>query len=112
MLKELAGRLRAATRRGDVVARYGGEEFVVLLPSTSWVVAGEVAERIRTDVCDVPFAVEGGTLLAVTVSVGVAVAEPGDSVADLLGTADRRLYEAKGNGRNRVVTGRLSPAAG
>ncbi|MEZ5627745.1 MAG: diguanylate cyclase [Rhodocyclaceae bacterium] len=93
-----------AARTGDLVARYGGEEFVVVLPGTNSVGARVVAERIRTAIValDMPH-VASSVGKAVTVSLGVASADPSKfSAAALLSAADQALYAAKKLGRNRV----------
>lgn len=94
------GRLMAAVvRNGDLVARYGGEEFGMVLPATSLEEAVAVCERVRRAVADADWSsVRPG--LGVTVSIGLA--EEG-SVQRALSVADRRLYAAKREGRNRVV---------
>lgn len=114
VLRETARRLDAAIRTTDLVARYGGEEFVVLLPDTMLADAVQVAERIRQLVREAPHRTSGA-MLDVTVSIGVAElaeTQPPDRVEDaqeqqrivttLLNLADRRLYEAKNAGRDRV----------
>jgi two-component system, cell cycle response regulator len=105
VLREFALRIRAHTRGIDVVARFGGEEVVVLIPDTPLDGARNVAERIREQVETVPFAIhQGARRVAVTVSIGVAARQAGDtSGADILKRADLALYRAKDAGRNRVV---------
>jgi two-component system, cell cycle response regulator len=105
VLREFATRVRAHTRGIDVVARYGGEEVVVLVPDTDLDGARLVAERIREQVELTPFPIHAGTRrVAVTVSVGVAARQVGDSRgADILRRADLALYRAKEEGRNRVA---------
>ncbi|SDU19695.1 PleD family two-component system response regulator [Stappia sp. ES.058] len=106
VLKEVAGRLRANVRGLDMACRLGGEEFVILMPETTLSAAEKVAERLRDVVAGAPFALpEGeGWDLPVTVSVGVAThAKAGDSGEKLIKRADRALYRAKEEGRNRVV---------
>jgi diguanylate cyclase len=86
------------------VARYGGEEFVVLLPEAEIADSLPVAEKIRAEVEKSPLAL-GGMIspLLVTVSLGVAVF-PADAFngPDLVAVADRGLYQAKRDGRNRA----------
>ncbi|RUU49134.1 diguanylate cyclase, partial [Mesorhizobium sp. M2C.T.Ca.TU.009.01.2.1] len=89
----------------DLACRFGGEEFVVVMPDTDGPVAEKVAERIRAEIAQAPFAVgNDGKTIEVTVSVGVSSLLKGtDSVAALMKRADLALYEAKSGGRNRVV---------
>ena len=100
VLKQFAAVMRKNMRTGDIIGRLGGEEFIVVLPSTL-VDAAAAAERVRT-----AFAAEtvscDGTLIATTVSVGVACGSPAAPIAALLARADETLYRAKTNGRNRV----------
>ncbi|RRH96474.1 PleD family two-component system response regulator [Mesorhizobium tamadayense] len=105
VLREFARRLRKNVRGIDLACRFGGEEFVVVMPDTDGVIAEKVAERIRAEIAQMPFAVgtEGKTI-EVTVSVGVSSLLKGaDTVAALMKRADLALYEAKSGGRNRVV---------
>ena len=103
VLREVAARIAAAARAGDLVARIGGEEFAALLGGADLSAAAEAAERIRARVREAPVAVAAGLALAVTVSAGVAALEPGEDGAALLARADARLYEAKRAGRDRVA---------
>jgi two-component system, cell cycle response regulator len=117
-LVELAARLRAVARPGDVLARYGGEEFALLVPGARADELRGIAERLREWVAGSPIAVCAETYVGVTVSVGAAgyplssVDGPGAaaSVDDLVAVADRALNRAKAMGRNRVVVGQ--PGAG
>lgn len=105
VLREFAARIRATVRGADLACRYGGEEFVVVMPDTSQEMAGTVAERLREMVEKKPFRLQSGGELNVTASLGIATA--GDEVASpeqLLRQADRALYQAKTEGRNRVVS--------
>ena len=95
----------AVNRPGDLVARYGGEEFVALLPDTNENGAREVAERFRNAIESLALPhPQSGVSNYVTVSVGFASALPHESsdAAALLALADRRLYQAKKQGRNRI----------
>lgn len=104
VLKAFAELIRGCLRKEDLLARYGGEEFVVLLPGCSQASAAALAERIREGVSALPM--EANNHLArVTVSIGAA-SEAGDTLPSLeamLGRADEALYQAKREGRNRVV---------
>lgn len=101
-LIHVAARLMAGIRKGDLVARSGGEEFVVLLNDLDLGQAETAAERLRQSVEADPFRF-AGTTIPITVSVGVAVRQPDDrSFADIMRRADKALYRAKSEGRNRV----------
>jgi diguanylate cyclase (GGDEF)-like protein len=104
VLKQTAGVIQAGIRVGDLAARYGGEEFCILLPATDLAVAGAVADRIRIRVAAAQLDHEGH-VLSVTISLGVAQFDPVRdlSARTLLDRADKALYQAKRNGRNRVV---------
>ncbi|MGE3842096.1 MAG: diguanylate cyclase [Vicinamibacterales bacterium] len=103
LLRQVADVLKHSVRVFDVCTRYGGEEFAVLMPGSNGASAMVVAERIRTRV---ESAVRGeGPLpphVRVTVSAGLAVLERDGSSADLIARADRALYRAKEEGKNRV----------
>ncbi|HTE51159.1 MAG TPA: sensor domain-containing diguanylate cyclase [Kofleriaceae bacterium] len=102
VLTDVANRLRAAIRAGDLLIRYGGEEFLALLPGASIVPALEIAERMRARLEGDPIAVDGKAI-AVRISVGVAERRRGaDSSVELIRRADQALYAAKRSGRNRV----------
>ena len=102
VLRELVARCRAALRDTDAVCRYGGEEFVALLPLTPREGAANLAERLRTAIAGAPV-YSGDTPIAVTVSIGAAEYQRGESVEQTLARADKGLYAAKESGRNRVV---------
>ncbi|MEJ6784674.1 PleD family two-component system response regulator [Aminobacter sp. Piv2-1] len=105
VLREFARRMRKSVRGIDLACRFGGEEFVIVMPDTDGALAEVVAERIRKEVAQTPFAVSGAAKpIPVTVSVGVSsLRQEGDSVAGLMKRADLALYDAKTAGRNRVV---------
>jgi diguanylate cyclase (GGDEF)-like protein len=92
----------AALRPDDLFGRLGGEEFASLLPDTSLDEGLAVAERIRSSF-EATTLEAGANTLAVTVSVGVEMSiDPSPNLADIIKAADRALYRAKANGRNRV----------
>jgi diguanylate cyclase (GGDEF)-like protein len=103
VLQQLAEILRATARDTDSVARPGGDEFVVLLPNESWDGAMSFAERLRANVDDFMFG-PAARPVRLTISVGVALARHTDAVSPeaVLEQADRSLYRAKAEGRNRV----------
>jgi diguanylate cyclase (GGDEF)-like protein len=104
-LRSLGHMLRYVTgRRGDIVARYGGEELVIVLPDTSLEAARQMAERIRIDVEKMAIEYERG-VYCLTISAGVAAMVPDvqSGPDSLFAAADRKLYEAKGSGRNCVA---------
>jgi diguanylate cyclase (GGDEF)-like protein len=100
VLVELARTLTEQVRDSDICCRFGGEEFVAILPSTgSLAEAREIAERIRKTAMTIVCGEK-----RITVSSGVAVCDPGTrSPQALVESADRALYRAKGDGKNRVA---------
>jgi diguanylate cyclase (GGDEF)-like protein len=100
VLRAFAQRVREFVRPGDVCARFGGEEFVVVLPRTTLEAALEVAERLRQGVAKSPLI--DTPRVQLTVSIGVAALSPGQTVSDLLVTADAAVYIAKNAGRDQV----------
>jgi two-component system, cell cycle response regulator len=103
-LRQLADRAVRGVRSIDLVARLGGEEFVVVMPETTLEGAIIVAERLRCAVAAEPFVIHAtDERQPITISAGIAVARPGDTVDTLLQRADDALYQAKNSGRNRVV---------
>jgi len=110
-LRAITSQLAAAARRpADLAARYGGEEFLLLMPDTDRAGALCVAELAHNLVLDLAIPHEGRPAPGiVTVSIGVATASPRDpgsgpkDVSALLAAADKALYQAKSEGRNRVV---------
>jgi diguanylate cyclase (GGDEF)-like protein len=103
VLLGVAGNLRAAVRPYDAVGRFGGEEFLVVLPQCATAAALAIAERMRGKVEAERFETASGVARA-TLSLGVATTgAPPFAAAGLIEMADRALYRAKGEGRNRVV---------
>ena len=106
VLQLMAKVLRERVRDGDLPARYGGEELIAVLPRADLAACKRVAERIRRTIADCNMAGRSAdeVLPRITVSIGVAQFQPGESMADLIERCDRALYLAKRAGRNRVVT--------
>jgi diguanylate cyclase (GGDEF)-like protein len=102
-LRELSQILKDSTRTVDVVGRYGGDEFIIIFPDTVLVDAVRLCERIRRQVSEREFSLDGKTF-RFTLSVGIADFDPirRKSSETLLEAADRCLYQAKKSGRNRV----------
>ncbi len=115
VLRELAHRVQEQIREVDTFARYGGEEFVVVLPETSVEGAAQLAERICVAVRREAFRHEDEEPLDISVSVGgAAFPEHGQTPATLMRAADKALYVAKGEGRDRwhIPGAEGVPAAG
>lgn len=112
-LRAVAQTLQGSTRPRDLLGRFGGEEFVLVLPDTDAVAATAVAERCRQLVLGQDIAHEAAGTGRLTISAGVGTIVPradSDRVA-FVQAVDRRLYEAKTGGRNRVVGGAALAAA-
>lgn len=103
VLKTTARLICKATRQLDIQCRYGGEEFVVILPSTSLLLASQVAERLREMIAQAEIVVDE-SVLRVTASIGLSVYLPNEvtDASCLIKKADECLYQAKTEGRNRV----------
>jgi diguanylate cyclase (GGDEF)-like protein len=98
VLQDVAYAMRATLRAGDSIYRVGGEEILVMLPGAGHADAMEIAERLRQEVRD-----RRPVGVPVTLSIGVAVAEPGlVDTEEMLSRADSALYAAKAGGRDRV----------
>ena len=111
MLKALGRLLREDCREGDIACRYGGEEFVLLLPRLGDPAVRERAEYWRRAFAALVVDIGGGPI-GTTLSCGVAVfPEHGLEGEDLIRHADLALYQAKLEGRNRVVVHGVTPAA-
>ncbi|RON09738.1 GGDEF domain-containing protein [Pseudomonas brassicacearum] len=105
ILKGFVQKCLDSIRPYDGVARVGGEEFMILLPQTSLEGAGVIAERLRTTVANTSFNSGLQRISVVTVSIGISQSgRDGDTIEAILRVADQRLYHAKHQGRNRVVT--------
>ncbi len=104
VLRAVADVLKREKREGDIAGRYGGEEFIIALPNTSEEGAYKLAERIRSHLA-LEIRLEDGTTMRVTASIGLAV-HHGTGNTDYyswIARADRALYQAKLEGRNRTV---------
>jgi diguanylate cyclase (GGDEF)-like protein len=104
VLRQFAGILAKCVRGTDLIARYGGEEFTAVLPGAPLAPAMRLAERIRSNVEAADFSFERKTL-KMTVSIGAATAFPDElrKFEEVIENADRNLYRAKKEGRNRVL---------
>jgi len=108
VLRKIGEILRDSFRQSDTTARYGGEEFVVILPETDLAAARQKLEFLRELVARTPIALHSrGEVVRVTISAGLA-AFPEDAcdTATLFAVADERLFQAKREGRDRVVSAR------
>ncbi|WP_417546899.1 GGDEF domain-containing protein [Marinobacter segnicrescens] len=105
VIQLVARALRERLRTTDFVARYGGEEFVVLLPETSLDQAIRVIDSLRQHVAEMPFHFQRRPV-AVTFSAGVSWFREGSAPDRVFDEADKALYQAKSDGRNRVVGAR------
>jgi diguanylate cyclase (GGDEF)-like protein len=107
MLFAVASLLTQQIRPSDLLARYGGEEFALILPDTSIVEAKLLAERVRVATETSMFNLDNGVDqdINLTISVGITSWLLGDEINSLLARADKALYQAKENGRNRVEVG-------
>lgn len=105
VLKQVALTLTQCIKGRDLGARYGGEEFAVILPQTDLSGAEKVSEQIRQSIEKkrIKMKSSGQTLGAITMSIGASQYVPGESPSALIERADRGLYRAKREGRNRTV---------
>jgi diguanylate cyclase len=104
VLKIIATQLKQRLRGADFIARFGGEEFVVLLPYTSMSDGLALLERLRTTIQECPFHFKGERV-TITVSIGITTFKAGERSDLVLKRADKALYRAKDEGRNRIVQG-------
>ena len=118
VLEASAAAIAGALRRADVVGRWGGEEFVAMFPDTDAAGARRALEKALDAVRGTTFLGADRTPFTVTFSAGVAVAQPGESLDDVVARADQALYQVKRSGRGRVraaghrVTGIITSQGG
>lgn len=105
VLRLIARAMKLSVRGQDTTARYGGEEFAIILPNTTLDQAAAVAENVRRSIIDkkVIKRSTGEVIGQITLSIGAAQFEPGESAQSFIERADARLYAAKRAGRNRVA---------
>lgn len=104
VLKHVAQILRESVRPYDLAARYGGEEFTVVLPGSGMETTLTTAERIRRHVEAMPITTRTGRVRHITVSIGCAsYPTHGQEASSLIQAADSALFQAKREGRNRIV---------
>ncbi len=100
----VAEALSAHLRKTDIAARYGGDEFAVILPETDLSSATVIAGRIAEGIASVRMDVDPGSVISVTASIGYAVCAPdSDDRGQILGIADRLMYDSKRRGRGGVL---------
>jgi diguanylate cyclase (GGDEF)-like protein len=103
-LRYVGERIRKVVRNDDVVVRYGGDEYIVILPNTDKKTAKVIAERIRKEINQEPFLAFGNKKFNISVTLGVATyPEDARSRDDIIGKADKAMYEGKLSGRDKVV---------
>ena len=112
VLKAVANSISTTTRQTDVAYRYGGEEFMVILNKSELVGASVIAERIRENIAALKIPVDGRAVdsteidgqdtLSVTISIGGSSSVSSSSASEMMQQADKVLYYAKNQGRNRV----------
>ena len=110
LLRHVAMVINGALRETDRVFRWSGGKFAVIMPGVDLRDAGYVVERVRRHVEIVPLALEDGTTIKATVSVGVEAWSRVSTLDEVLSNADSRLYLAKKLGKNRVYAGAVDQA--
>lgn len=102
ILRGIAIKLRASTRGSDFIARFGGDEFALILPKTQANIAGEVGKKICLALKESRFILDGKEF-TMTLSLGVTEVTPWDTPETMIKRADYALYQAKQEGRSRVI---------
>ncbi|MEO0160801.1 MAG: sensor domain-containing diguanylate cyclase [candidate division WOR-3 bacterium] len=103
-LRLIGERAKSVIRERDIAVRYGGDEYIIILPDADKPTAAIIAERIRKAIEEKPFPAQEGKYFNITVTLGVATF-PEDALTrdELIGKADKAMYEGKLSGRNKVV---------
>ncbi|MEO0126863.1 MAG: diguanylate cyclase [candidate division WOR-3 bacterium] len=103
-LRLIGERARSVIRERDIAVRYGGDEYIIILPDTDKPTAAIIAERIRKTIEEKPFPAQDGKYFNVSVTLGVATF-PEDALSrdELIGRADKAMYQGKMTGRNKVI---------
>lgn len=113
VLRNIGAILRDTFRQSDTAGRYGGEEFVVILAETDMETAERKLRSLRDLVASAVVVSARGEKIQVTISAGLAsFPEDGDGASELFALADERMFQAKNEGRNRVVAGRAAQTMG
>ncbi len=109
LLKHVGQILQHTVRRGDTVARIGGEEFIYFLPNTSETDATVIAERIRETISLTTITTDKKDRVTITISAGIASTKDymNNSPQNLYSQADKALYLAKEQGRNKVIVSNI-----
>jgi diguanylate cyclase (GGDEF)-like protein len=100
ILQEIVSTVKNTIRKSDVFSRWGGDEFLILLPNTEIDQASEMAERMRSNIQKI----KSGEIENITCSFGLVYLKENENAEDVLKKADKLLYDAKGSGKNTVVT--------
>jgi two-component system, cell cycle response regulator len=110
VLKRIGETLRNSFRQSDTAGRYGGEEFVVILPETDIETAQRKLESLRESIASAPIALAArGERVHITISAGLSsFPQDAEDASELFALADERMFQAKREGRNRVVAGIVS----
>ncbi len=106
VIRTLSATLQSIVRMTDLIARYGGEEFAIILGNIELDMAQKVAEKIRKKIANLNFVLPGQKIaIKNTISIGVSEFKENDNAESIIERADKALYKAKENGRNKVELG-------
>ena len=112
VLKKLSSTLSEMLRKSDIISRIGGEEFAIVLPNTSIDAACELCEKVRQEVEKINLGFNEENILSFTISLGISnsCGNKEETFSSIFKRADEALYEAKNNGKNKIVLERKSKA--